>query len=67
MIRHPPYCPSRDLITETINVGLPLDTKRALTDAARRAGKPMSALVRDAVETVIDRDAALPSKPRAER
>ena len=53
LMRRQTYRPSRDLITESVRVGLPLDTKKALAKAARRAGRPVSALVRDAVEDVI--------------
>lgn len=61
MLRRPSYSPSRDLVTETVRVGLPLETKDALTKAARRAGKSASAFAREAVEDAIDR-AARPTK-----
>ncbi|GEN01727.1 ribbon-helix-helix protein, CopG family [Methylobacterium radiotolerans] len=49
MVHRPPYLPSRDLLTENLQVGVPLDLKRALTDAARREGKSVASVVREAV------------------
>lgn len=55
MDHRPPYSPSRDLCTETLNVGVPLDLKRALTDAARREGKSVAHVVREAVADALER------------
>lgn len=49
MVHHLPYSPSRDLCSEDLRVGVPLDMKRALADAARREGRSVSAIVRQAV------------------
>ena len=61
MLRRPPYSPARDLVTETVRVGLPLDTKAALAKAAHRAGKSVSGFAREAVEEALER-AARPAK-----
>ena len=53
-----PYSPSRDLCTETLNVGVPLDLKRALTAAARREGRSVASVVREAVADAIQRQRA---------
>lgn len=58
MLRRPAYLPSRDLATETVRVSVSLDTKEALAHAARRAGKSVSGIVREAVEDVIERERA---------
>ncbi len=55
MLRRPPYSPSRDLVTESVRVGLPLDSKDALTKAAQRAGMSVSGFAREAVEEAIER------------
>lgn len=55
MIHRPSYSPSRDLCTENLHVGVPLDLKRALTDVARREGKSVSSVVRDAVADALER------------
>ena len=62
MLRRPAYRPDRDLATETVRVAVSLDIKEALADAARRAGKSVSGIVREAVEDVIERERA-PRKP----
>jgi predicted DNA-binding protein len=63
MLRRPPYSPSRDLVTESVRVGLPLDTKDALTKAARRAGKSVSGFAREAVEEAIARGTRSKARP----
>ncbi|APT31388.1 hypothetical protein MCBMB27_02097 [Methylobacterium phyllosphaerae] len=50
-------------MTETVRVGLPLDTKDALTKAARRAGKSISGFAREAVEEAIARDTRPKARP----
>lgn len=65
MISHRPYLPSRDLVTEVVRVGVPLDTKRALVEAARRNGVSVSGLVREAVQDRILRDVTLHSRSTA--
>jgi predicted DNA-binding protein len=55
MLRRPPYVPHRDLLTETVRVGVPIETKEALERAARRAGKSVSGFAREAVEDAIAR------------
>lgn len=62
MLRRPAFRPDRDLATETVRVAVSLDIKEALADAARRAGKSVSGIVREAVEDVIERERA-PRKP----
>lgn len=67
MDHRPPYSPSRDLCTETLNVGVPLDLKRAIADAARREGKSVAGLVRDAVADALERGSHGPQEPTANR
>lgn len=55
MVHHPPYSPLRDLCTENLHVGVSFYLKRALTDAARREGKSVASVVREAVEEAIER------------
>lgn len=57
MINRPGYSPSRDLCTENLHVGVPLDLKRALTDVARREGKSVASVVREAVADVVEHGA----------
>ena len=57
MIHRPAYSPSRDLCTENLHVGVPLDLKRALTDVARREGKSVASVVREAVADVVEHSA----------
>lgn len=67
MIDRPPLRPTSSLLSETLHVGVSFDTKRALTEAARRAGKPVAALVREAVEEAVERTAPTSIQPRADR
>lgn len=62
MSTRPSYRPTRDLIVETVRVGVPIETKEALTEAARRAGTSASAFARKAVEDAIRRERA-PRRP----
>lgn len=58
---------SQDLLTEHVRVGITHDTKVALTEAAKRAGKPVSALVREAVESAVENTAPVTLNSRADR
>jgi predicted DNA-binding protein len=54
---------TRDLLTEHVRVGVTFETKQALAEAARRAGKPVSVLVREAVESAVENTATAAPKP----
>jgi predicted DNA-binding protein len=58
---------SRDLLTEHVRVGVTFETKQALNEAARRAGKPVAVLVREAVEQAVENTAPAPLNPRADQ
>lgn len=55
MDHRPAHLPSRDLLTENLHVGVPRDLKRALTDVARKEGKSVSSVVREAVTDALGR------------
>lgn len=46
------------IASERVQIAVPLNTKNALADVARRQGRSMSALLREAVENVIERERA---------
>jgi hypothetical protein len=58
---------TRDLLTEQVRVGITHDTKVALTEAARRTGKPVAVLVREAVEQAVENTTPATPKPIAAR
>ena len=56
MKTHQPYDPAAELVTESVNIGLPFKTKEALAEAARRRGTTMSGYARETLERQIRRD-----------
>ncbi|WP_342108437.1 hypothetical protein [Methylobacterium sp. SI9] len=67
MVQHLPYSPSRDLCTENLYVGVPLDLKRAVADAARREGKSVASKVREAVADALERGCHSAQEPATDR
>jgi len=67
MDHRPAYLPSRDLLTENLHVGVPRDLKRALADVARREGKSVASVVRDAVADTLERAGHSSQEPLAQR
>jgi hypothetical protein len=57
---------SRDLLTEHVRVGVTFETKQALNEAARRAGKSVAVIVREAVEQAVE-TAPTPPTPSADQ
>ena len=51
--RAPPLLPHKVLRTEEVRVAVPLSVKQALAATARRRGKTMSGLVREAIEGAV--------------